>query len=77
MNIVRKPDASTNAAVLGGVPLATVTVWIVENFMLPKHYKLDTTTAVAIGSVGAAVFGELWVTFKRLLDRIGNGRVTE
>lgn len=56
---------------MGGAPLATVVVWVIENFFLPPNVTLNATAAAGLGIVGATVFGELWVVFKRLLDRIG------
>lgn len=69
---VLKPlDDSSKAALLGGAPLAIVSVWLTQNFFLPPDTTLDPTAAVAIGTVGATLFGELWIVFKRLLDKIG------
>lgn len=59
---LNKPiDSSTKATVLGGLPLATVTVWWLQNIYLkPRGLTLDVPTATAFGILGAAVFGEVW-----------------
>lgn len=70
--IVPKPpvvDYSTKATLLGGTPLAVATVWVIETFYMPQGQHLEATVAVALGTIGASVFGELWKAFKALLDR--------
>lgn len=62
-------DYSSKAAFIGGTPLAVVTVWAIETFYLPPGDHLPATVAVAAGTIGATVFGELWKAFKALLDR--------
>lgn len=62
-------DYSTKATLLGGTPLAVATVWVVEHIALQPGQHLDSTVAVAFGSIGATVFGELWKVLSALLER--------
>lgn len=71
--VMRSIDATTKASIFGGTPVAVVTVWLIEHVWLAPGEHLDSTVAVAMGTVGAVVFGELWMTFQRLLRRIANG----
>lgn len=68
--VFQVPNTSTTAALVGGVPIAVATIWYIENFMLPAGYEIDATVAVALGSIGTVIFGELAKVAKRLLDRI-------
>jgi hypothetical protein len=69
--VIQPVESSTKASLLGGAPLATLTVYLWEQFYLvPHHQHFDATTAVAIGTVGAAVFGEAWLIVSRLINRL-------
>ncbi len=68
--VLQVPDRTTTASVVGGVPLATLTVWLVQRYGLRPDEMLDPTVAVALGSLGAAVFGEVWHILHRLLNRV-------
>lgn len=70
-SILKPLDSSSKAAIVGGMPLAVATVWFIQEFVVPAGKVIEPTVAMALGTVGATVFGELWVVFKRLLDRIG------
>ena len=63
-------DSSSKAALVGGAPLATVTVWFLEVYLKPKGLVLETPVAVAFGIIGATVFGELWEIFTLLSQRL-------
>jgi hypothetical protein len=58
-----KPTAlgSATTTALAGTSLAVLTVWIIDNWMTAggKPIVLNVEQAVAIGSVGASVFGYL------------------
>jgi hypothetical protein len=69
--ILQPFDPSTTVSLAGGMPLATATVWVIENMYLPPGVTLEAVPACAFGIIGAAVFGELWLTFQRLLRKIG------
>lgn len=73
--VLLKPmDPSSKAALVGGAPLATVTVWMLEQYLRPKGLVLETPVAVAFGVIGATFFGELWEFFtlftRKLLEKI-------
>lgn len=68
--ILRPLDETTKASLIGGSPLAIITVWAIENFALPPGTHLDATVAIAFGTVGTVFFGELWLTFKRFLNHL-------
>lgn len=53
-----------------GTPVAIVTVWLLETYGTAhgQPLKLDSTTATAIGSVGAAALGYLWQVLSGLLE---------
>lgn len=48
-------------AVIAGTPIAVVTVWLLETYgtVHGQPLKLDSTTATAIGAVGAGVISYL------------------
>lgn len=68
--IFRPIERSTTAALVGGAPLAIVTVWVIQTYWLPKGQTLDATTATAFGTVGSIFFGELWLVVRAALDRL-------
>jgi hypothetical protein len=55
------PSAAGSAVLSGlvGTPLAVVTVWGVQTWLLPHGQTLDPTSATVIGGLGTAVFGYL------------------
>ncbi len=67
-----KPTALGSAAntALAGTPLAVLTVWIIDSFMTAggKPLVLNAEQAVAIGAVGASVFGYLTQVAVALLN---------
>lgn len=68
-NLMDKPlDPSSKASLLGGAPLAAVTVWVIQTYYLPKGYTLEAPIAVGLGAVGATVFGELWQLLLQLIN---------
>lgn len=68
-------DSSSKAALVGGTPLATITVWYLEEvYCKPRGITMSTPVAVAFGVIGATFFGELWSFFtllaQKLLERL-------
>lgn len=74
--LILKPlDQSSKAALLGGTPLATVTVWCLDNFFVkPRGLEMEPSVTVAFGIIGAVFFGEVWLIFtniaKLLLEKL-------
>jgi hypothetical protein len=70
------PTALGAAAVTGlaGTPLALATVWLLETYGTAhgQPLKLDSYTATAVGSVGAAAIGYLWQVFQGILSKLVN-----
>ena len=65
-----KPTAlgAATTTALAGTPLAVVTVAVCENLL---HWHLDSITATAVGSVGAAFAGYGFRVLQALLAKYG------
>lgn len=68
--LAKPMDPSSKAALVGGAPLATVTVWCLETYLKPRGLVLETPVAVAFGIIGATFFGELWGLFILLTQKL-------
>jgi len=68
---------AATATALAGTPTAVVTVWLLETFGTVRGVplKLDSVTATAIGSVGAALMGYLWQLGAALLGLLTSREV--
>lgn len=62
------PAGGMLAATLGGMPLAVFTITLLNRTVF-KAQPLGVEESVAIGSVGAQVFGYLFHVAKVLIDR--------
>lgn len=63
-----KPTGSMLAATVGGMPLAVFTITLLNRTVF-KSQPLGVEESVAIGAVGAQVFGYLFHVAKVLIDR--------
>lgn len=63
-------QAAAGAALLGGTPLAILSVLLWKSYH--PGMELDEISACAVGSVGASIFAYCWHAITRVIDHFLN-----